>query len=1138
MEKTAELKPRLLNAQTPLAAGATLMVIGNDEYQPIVEELADEIERKWGERLDIARAEEIEGEATEHIIAIGCLADNAYVERLYLAQMCMVDGQYPGAGGYVLRTLCNPWGRGNNVVVVGCSDAGGAAAGASVLKEKLTAGGEPALPLLMEIAYGAGTEREQELVAKMAEAPTPDEWQMLPEVTRDIAEYGRYFYRSGNAHLGQIFHDGFLAMATQRPEQTVEVQVHLSFHRHMGLWQYLEASGLFDQQERRLLVNYTYQVLRSEEGFGNQWVQQYAASMPPRQNHLTLLFYGLQLGALYFSRHYGLAEAGKWLETIDSFYRWNGENHKPICDCHDHGWLLTLPTMVQYDLLSGNHAFLDNGMLRLAADRAIICSDNLGYFPVLGDSTLRSYATDVLRLAAYWYRDGRYQYMIRQREARLPTEIVDMEYHLHPRQFEIGVEPVCPDDMTGISVAPLDELYYGLAENEPQLGERYNIQRPNVPYEKTFDLLSFRPGFDADDEYLQLEGTGGGSHSYNDANSIVEICAGGRPLIVTEDSLHFPNVGDHNMVVVTRNGESKVPPTFAELEARQEGEQYSWTVTRLRDYCRVDWRRYVLWSRGKWFLIIDEMTARDEGDYCLDCHWRTFGEWSIESGKAALRMDATEQYAAVVLQAPNVGADEMFSEEVDVSINSAAYPEQEPWRKFRYGVEELTLHMLHQRAKRTLAAGESHTLATLMVPSDVENVPQVALGGDDSALVVQCGDETVTVLVDSAGPSVHVEAGGSVLGGGVHVQAESDEFAEPAWEMEMNVGVTALSVLADGSGYGVGLADGRTLLVSPEGDVEWTHQGEGVVRAVCGADLNEDGETEIVSGGDECVIRALGGGGEVLWEYAPDPEIQYWEWWTLGAPKVRRLLAADINGDSHPEVLAGVANMHLYALDAEGKKLWKFRTDHGIFETMTHADIDGDGDAEIVGGLKTMGASSSVFVINAAGERKTALHNHGWTSQLTALALPRWEQGRRPQIVCGINRLENLRVFADVDGELLWERCLGDIVTDLVGFDNPAEGEVGLVAACRSGYLCGYRPDGEQVWATDLHRPVRAVVATSLEGVAVLCCGGDDDMVHVVGLDGEELGVLNTGGPARVLAVPVGGAGLVAGTVNGSLLRF
>jgi len=230
--------------------------------------------------------------------------------------------------------------------------------------------------------------------------------------------------------------------------------------------------------------------------------------------------------------------------------------------------------------------------------------------------------------------------------------------------------------------------------------------------------------------------------------------------------------------------------------------------------------------------------------------------------------------------------------------------------------------------------------------------------------------------------------------------------------------------------------------------------------------------------------------------------------------------------------------MHLYALDAAGKKLWKFRTDHGIFETMTCADIDGDGDEEIVGGLKTMGAGSSVFVIDAGGERKIALHNHGWTSQLTALALPRWEYGERPQIACGINRLENLRVFADVDGELLWERCLGDIVTGLVGFDTPQKGEVGLVAACRSGYVCGYSREGEQVWATDLGRPVRVIVATSLGEVRVLCCGGDDDVVHVVGLDGEDLGVLDTGGPGRVLAVPVGGEGLVVGTGSGSLLRF
>jgi hypothetical protein len=50
MEKTAELKPRPLNTQTPLAAGATLIVIGNDEYQPIAEELAAGYRKGGGNR--------------------------------------------------------------------------------------------------------------------------------------------------------------------------------------------------------------------------------------------------------------------------------------------------------------------------------------------------------------------------------------------------------------------------------------------------------------------------------------------------------------------------------------------------------------------------------------------------------------------------------------------------------------------------------------------------------------------------------------------------------------------------------------------------------------------------------------------------------------------------------------------------------------------------------------------------------------------------------------------------------------------------------------------------------------------------------------------------------------------------------
>ena len=62
------------------------------------------------------------------VIVVGNLADNCCVKMLYYRFLCATDLWYPGPGGYELRTLCDPFGSGHNVILVGYSDADGAEA--------------------------------------------------------------------------------------------------------------------------------------------------------------------------------------------------------------------------------------------------------------------------------------------------------------------------------------------------------------------------------------------------------------------------------------------------------------------------------------------------------------------------------------------------------------------------------------------------------------------------------------------------------------------------------------------------------------------------------------------------------------------------------------------------------------------------------------------------------------------------------------------------------------------------------------------------------------------------------------------------------------------------------------------------
>jgi hypothetical protein len=95
-----------------------------------------------------------------NLIAIGNRSTSAAIQQLSDRYLCILDSQYPGPGGYVVRTLHNPFGDGSNVVLVGGCDTAGTAAAVRAFADELgEAGGTRgslAIGWLMEIELGRG----------------------------------------------------------------------------------------------------------------------------------------------------------------------------------------------------------------------------------------------------------------------------------------------------------------------------------------------------------------------------------------------------------------------------------------------------------------------------------------------------------------------------------------------------------------------------------------------------------------------------------------------------------------------------------------------------------------------------------------------------------------------------------------------------------------------------------------------------------------------------------------------------------------------------------------------------------------------------------------------------------------------
>ncbi|MFZ8833163.1 MAG: FG-GAP-like repeat-containing protein [Candidatus Caldipriscus sp.] len=155
----------------------------------------------------------------------------------------------------------------------------------------------------------------------------------------------------------------------------------------------------------------------------------------------------------------------------------------------------------------------------------------------------------------------------------------------------------------------------------------------------------------------------------------------------------------------------------------------------------------------------------------------------------------------------------------------------------------------------------------------------------------------------------------------------------------------------DANGDGVGevyvVGDYIYALRGTDGSTIWSYPASGGYVAVAIADINNDGQYEVVtvgySGGSWRVIVLRATNGAFLWSYTIDSQ---------GNPAI-----ADLNNDGYKEIVVGTKNGMLYALRHNGTLYWSRNMGYGAgvwdmvsLNSPTIADLNGDGWKEIVYG--------------------------------------------------------------------------------------------------------------------------------------------------------------------------------------------
>ena len=617
VEPIVRLKPLHLGAL--LTPDCVIAQPKGPEGTALSESVQEAVRSAIGVTLPIKTAEVVLRDALlqTHVIAIGSALDNAVCERLYGMRLMYADKVYPGRGGHEVRTVHNPFGAGHNIVVAAGSDARGTQLAVTRLNEHLAKASAGALPRILDLKLGSPQSHHP--------GPTPEavkrrvagyirhrnsgdspEWAL-----NSFASYGIYYNKYGDLRWAEAYKALMLALidwAKDRPPWPMEW-----LWDPVLAWEVCEEAPCFSDEERLTITNYLLSVARTDR-------KRYAGSLLGKNpiahghqldQHLCVFMLGD-----YFRKYYRLPEADEWLRITTERLKSTSLLHRLRHDSADYNGA-AFAFIMRYAMHSGDLTYVTTGNLRKFAELELMCHDNLNWRAQFGDGhdPMRGPRGNVLSYASWFYKDGKYNWPVRG-TARAATSV-----------YVNDIEPVVPKDHIGIKVFGIEPRYYEfLTGVKPTKG--YRPPRSITHIGRCYDKLTLRSGYGGRDQYLMLDGTSRGEHSHFDGNSVVRFSANGRIWLFDLDYIRKAPKW-HNSLIVIKDGVTRTQPPLCSLDIKHDDGEFAFVRSTMPDYAGVDWERNIIWRKGRWFVFIDRITAREPGPYRFKLLWRSVGETEI-----------------------------------------------------------------------------------------------------------------------------------------------------------------------------------------------------------------------------------------------------------------------------------------------------------------------------------------------------------------------------------------------------------------------------------------------------------------------------------------------------------------------------
>ncbi len=619
-------------------AGRAAVIARMDD--PAIAAVAEQVAGAIGQGTEIIDDETVLGlneAVADHLtdrplVLVGNALNNRAIYRLYIRELALCDADYPGAGGWIVRTVSDPWRAGRNAVIVGASNETGLRVAARAFEEALVREDDTVtLPWGWRFRSAVDGDGDPRYAP---EEYTEADWAAYQEqitwVDQPIKSFPVTIINEANAAADRYFHTRSedelrrFKMAIdelRRIGDEIEVARRVEFRLKdlVIAWERIEAAPFFSQQDRNDVAQFLYSV-------GLLWEQHYwsAPMMTDRvrvvgamYNHSSNGTLGYLRLAMYLNRRCELSDAAaedaaRWLDSAVDVFGVQEKSFKPREDANGYQWW-TVKHMLKYAMWRPDLEIFWNGNVRLITDLMLAAADNRGAAAAYGDtggglSGYTSHAQYICLLAARHYGDGCAHWI---------AEYLGGSHS----DAEMTVEALEPVDQTGIVKIPWSRSIYDTKAEADSACAR-------VPWHRTFDKIAFRDSFDAESAYMLLDGIGGMNHGHDDCNSIIRVSAHDT-VWLADASPPLKTMYDHNGVFVARDGRSPVEAYTAELQAFTDGLTLGMTRTQ-SPANGLMWNRNIFWAKGGYFVVIDNMECETAGDYQANCIWRSPHEGTLE----------------------------------------------------------------------------------------------------------------------------------------------------------------------------------------------------------------------------------------------------------------------------------------------------------------------------------------------------------------------------------------------------------------------------------------------------------------------------------------------------------------------------